>query len=373
MTSIIYIGMDVHTESISICAYSKTTENFFGETTFKTDADEIEKYLSSLTKGMGVVDEIRYICGYEAGCLGYSLYRALTAKNIECVILAPSTMALEPTAGKKKNDRLDARRVAKCLAFGTYSKVHATDEEDDAVKEYIRMRDDTNSELKRTKQQIIAFCVRHGYAYDGTKHKWTKQHREWLNKLAFAKPVLRETLDEYLLRLKRLEEEIENYDRRIEELAETDRYRESVKKLGCLKGIATHTALSLVSEIGDFNRFPTAQCFSSYLGLTPGEHSSGGSHHTLGITKLGNTHLRRLLVESAQSFNKGSIGQKSAALKKRQNGNSNEIIHYADRANERLRRKYARISSKTSSNIAKVAIARELACFIWGIMTGHIA
>jgi transposase len=180
-------------------------------------------------------------------------------------------------------------------------------------------------------------------------------------------------LDEYLLHLKQLEEKIATYDKRITEFAGENRYKESVCKLSCLKGIATHTALSLVSEVGDFHRFPTAQHFSSYLGLTPGEHSSGNSQHSLGITKAGNSHLRSLLVEAAQCFSRGAVGQKSAALKARQEGNSGAIIQYADRANERLRRKYMRITMRSSSNIAKTAIARELACFIWGLMTDHIS
>ncbi len=145
------------------------------------------------------------------------------------------------------------------------------------------------------------------------------------------------------------------------------------EKLTCFKGIATHTAVSLAAEIGDFRRFPTAGAFSAYLGLTPEEHSSSTSHHTLGITKAGNSHIRRLLVESAQSFNRGRIGQKSAALRKRQEGNSHAVIQYADKANERLRRKYMRLTTRTSVNVAKTAIARELACFIWGMMTDHIS
>lgn len=373
MASIIYVGMDVHTKNYTVCAYKIGNEAVFGETSFTASAENVEVYLETLRYNEADPENVRFICGYEAGCLGYSLYRELKARGIECTILAPSTMATSPLDSRKKNDRMDAQRIAKCLAFGTYKSVYVPDEQDDAVKEYVRMRDDANAELKRIKQQITAFCTRHNKLYDGSKHKWTKLHRSWLKEIKFDNAILREVLDEYLLRLQQAEEKLELYGKRIEEFANAERYTEPVKKMGCLKGIATHTALSMAAEIGDFRRFPTAQHFSSYLGLTPGEHSSGNSQHTLGITKAGNSHLRSLLIEAAQCYNRGAVGQKSAALKARQAGNSNAIIQYADRANERLRRKYVRITMRSSSNVAKTAIARELACFIWGLMTDHIS
>ena len=170
MTSILYIGMDVDTISYSVCAYSTENQNIFAETSFTGSADNIEAYLNSVRGGFEHPEEIKFVCGYEAGCLGYSLYRELTARGIECRIMAPSTMASTPQDSRKKNDRLDAQRIAKCLAYGTYKSVYVTDEQDDAVKEYIRMRDDANAELKRVKQQITAFCTRHSQVYDGTKH-----------------------------------------------------------------------------------------------------------------------------------------------------------------------------------------------------------
>jgi transposase len=130
--------------------------------------------------------------------------------------------------------------------------------------------------------------------------------------------------------------------------------------------------MALISEIGDFQRFPSAQQFSAFLGLVPGEHSSGTTQHRCAITKAGNAHLRRLLIESASTFVRGKVGQKSVALRKRQQGNPPAVIAYADRANERLKRKYIRLSRRCRPNVAKTAIARELACFVWGMMTGKI-
>ena len=164
-------------------------------------------------------------------------------------------------------------------------------------------------------------------------------------------------------------------DKRIEELAAEEEYAENVHKLSCFLGIKTQSALSVLTETGDFKRFGTAQQYASYLGLVPGEDSSGEDQDRLGITKAGNRHLRMLLVEAAQSYSRGKPGYKSKELKKRQEGNPPEVIAYADKANERLRRKYYRLvlSYNKQSNVAKIAVARELACFIWGMMTGNVA
>jgi transposase len=187
--------------------------------------------------------------------------------------------------------------------------------------------------------------------------------------------VYQEILEEYLLTYSNLVDKLERLDKRIEELAADKEYAESVHKLICFLGIKTQSALSVITETGDFKRFGNAQQYASYLGLVPGEDSSGEDQNRLKITKAGNRHLRMLLVEAAQSYGRGQIGYKSKELKKRQEGNLPEVIAYADKANERLRRRYYRmvLSQNKRSNVAKVAVARELACFIWGMMTGNVA
>jgi transposase len=146
-----------------------------------------------------------------------------------------------------------------------------------------------------------------------------------------------------------------------------------VKKLECFLGIKTHTALSLIVETGDFARFNKGNVYAAYLGLAPGEHSSSDDMNRLGITKAGNSHLRRLLIEASGGICKGVIGQKSKALKARQSGNTAEVIAYADKANVRLRRKYYKLIHRGKKrNIAVAAVARELACFVWGMMTNDI-
>ena len=208
-------------------------------------------FIEELKLKLGLDNEYDIVCGYEAGCLGYSLYNQLTAAGVKCVILAPTIMLTQQ--GKRvKTDARDALMIAQCLSYGGYHAVYIPKEEDDSVKEYLRMRDDHKDALKKIKQQINALCLRHGYHYDGTK--WTIKHVTWLRKLELS-PLYRETLNEYMASYDEQTAKIERFDKRIEEIAEQERYLEKVKRLGCFLGIKTHTALSLVEETGDFARF----------------------------------------------------------------------------------------------------------------------
>lgn len=231
------------------------------------------------------------------------------------------------------------------------------------------MRDDHKLDLKKVKQQILSFCLRHNYRFDGTANHWTQAHLKWLRELK-PEGLYQEILAEYLLT-----EKIERFDCRIEGLASGKEYKENVHKLTCFIGVKTTTELAVLTEVGEFKRFAAAQHFASYIGLTPGEDSSRDGQNRLGITKTGNRHVKSLLVEAAQSYARGQIGFKSKALKERQQGNDPRVIAYADKANERLRRRYYRmvLRSNKKANVAKTAVARELACFMWGMLTGDIA
>lgn len=367
----IYVGMDVHKESFTLSAYTIESEKASYTRRTPSDYKEILKYLEFLRTIYG--NDANFICGYEAGCIGYSLYHQLTDNNVSCIILAPTTM-LEQRSGKRiKTDKRDAELISKCLAQHNYSSVHIPTATDEETKEFLRMRDDHKLALKKVKQQILAFCLRHNYRYEG-KTNWTIAHLNWLESLN-PKALYKEILDEYLLTYKTLSDKLARLDKRIGELASKVEYEESVKKLCCFIGVQTHTALSVLVEVGDFNRFASANQFAAYLGLVPGEDSSGDDRTRLGITKAGNRHVRQLLTESAQCYGRGQIGHKSKALKACQSGNTSQVIAYADKANERLRRKFYKmiLSNNKKHNVAKIAVARELACFIWGMMTDNIA
>lgn len=372
MNRILKIGMDVHSKNYTLCAMEPVIgaeDRIFANIQVTADYKNILMFLENLKQKLGMQDTYDIECGYEAGCLGYSLYNQLTAAGVKCVILAPTTM-LTQQGQRIKTDARDAHMIAQCLSYGGYHPVYIPTEKDNAVKEYLRMREDHKKALKKIKQQINAFCLRQGKYYEGTK--WTIAHLKWLKKLELA-AMNQETLEEYLASYDEQTAKIERFDGRIEEIAGQTEYAEKVKKLGCFLGIKTYTALSLIVETGDYKRFQKGNIYAAYLGLAPGEHSSAEKVKRLGITKAGNRHLRLLLVEAAGGICKGAVGHKSKALRKRQEGNGAEIISYADKANSRMRSKYYRlIRHGKKRNVAVAAIARELACFVWGMMTGNI-
>jgi len=310
----VYVGMDVHKETFTLCCYTNEQEKAEYPQKVNGHYSKVLNYINAMRKHCG--DDAVFVCGYEAGCLGFTLYHQLTEHNVDCVILAPTTMPQPQGKKKVKTDKRDAMLIARCLAHKDYSPVHIPTDIDEQVKEFIRMRDDHKLALKKVKQQIIAFCLRHDYRYTEGKSNWTEKHLQWLRSLE-PDGMYAEILEEYLLTYEYLTSKLEMLESRIKELAELDEYKESVQKLRCFIGIDTITALSLVVEVGDFNRFATAGHFMSYIGLTPGEDSSGQDQNLLGITKAGNRHLRKLLSESSQCFSRGKVGAKSVALKKR--------------------------------------------------------
>ncbi len=291
MHRILKIGMDVHSPNYTLCVMEPIIgeeDRIFATVKVMPDYKNILMFIESLKMKLGIGNKYDIQCGYEAGCLGYSLYNQLTKAGVKCVILAPTTM-LTQQGVRIKTDARDALMIAQCLSYGDYHAVHIPTEEDDSVKEYLRMRND--------------------------------------HKLALKK----------------------------------------VKRLGCFLGIKTHTALSLIVETGDFVRFAKGNVYAAYLGLAPGEHSSSDDINRLGITKAGNSHLRLLLTEAAGGICKGVVGHKSKDLRAWQNGNSAEVIAYADKANTRLRSKYySMIRHGKKRDVAVAAVARELACLCGG-------
>jgi len=371
MKSIVYVGMDVHATNYTLSCYMVENDRCFATVQVEPNYKEILKYLENVQKNVG--EPCEFHCGYEAGCLGYSLYHQLVDHGVDCIILAPTTM---PNYKKNeiKTDRRDAMKIARCLAFNTYRAVYIPTKEDSNVKEYIRMRDSHKLALKKVKQQILAFCLRYDFRFTIGKSYWTQKHLAWLRSLSMD-ALMREVLDEYLQTYQNLMDKLERFDKRIAELAGGKTYAEKVKKLSSFIGIRTHTALALIVETGDFTRFAKAKQYAAFLGLVPGEQSSGDKQKRTGITRAGNSHLRKLLTEAAQCYGRGRVGFKSKALKERQYGNTPETIAYADKANARLKRKFYRmvLSNNKKHNVAAAAVARELSCFVWGLMTGHTA
>lgn len=211
MNSILYVGMDVYKENYTLCCYSFDRDKVEYRQTVPSDYRLILKYLEQVHGKY--LEEVEFICGYEAGCLGYSLYHQLTDHGVKCIILAPTTMGITNT-NRVKTDRKDAANIARCLAFHTYSAVYVPDGEDNAVKEYLRMRDDQKLALKKIKQQITAFVLRLGKQYTGSKSLWTENHLKWLRGLDLTL-LEKETLQEYLITYDYLTDKLERLDARL--------------------------------------------------------------------------------------------------------------------------------------------------------------
>ena len=362
----VYVGIDIHKKSISVCAFEPLGDTSFAAHKLGNDYEKLLHYLKTIPK---LNHGTNIVCGYEAGCTGYALYRYLTSHNVKCRVIAPSTIEKSQSKRRIKTDRLDAKMLAKAMAYDTCKYVCVPSPELEVIREYIRMRNSHKRMLKVLKQKIKALCLLNNQLFENDS--WNQEHFKWLRQLPLT-PLLRETLDEYLLSYNELLEKITGFDKRIIELAAQPEYKQSVQKLACIKGIKPITAMTIISEIGDFNRFSTARQFSSFIGLTPGEHSSGDKIKHLPITKAGNIHVRKILIEASQTYVCCYYGHKSAELKKRQLGAPVEVIKYADHCSNRLRRKYVKLTTKgKQTNVAKTAIARELSGFIWGMMTGN--
>lgn len=370
MESVVYIGMDVHKSSFNLCALDSSSGEILGETKCASDAKLVAKFVQHLSEECE--PNTQFLTGYEAGCLGYALYRNLTKLGIPCVILAPTTMFSSAKNKMVKNDKMDAKMIAHNLASHTYRSVYVPDQEDDEVKEYLRLRKAMAKNFSRVKQQLSALLLRHGYQFSGTKTPWTHDHIQWIKKLSLS-PLMRLTVDEYLVHFTELQDKIARYDQIIEEISHNNRYEKPVAALMCFKGISTTSAMTIHVEIADFSRFAKAPAFMSYIGLNPSEHSSGDHTKKGALTKQGNSIVRTTLIESTQSLVKGHIGEKPKCVRARQKGQTAPIIDYADKGVAHLQRRYHRLIEQGKSKcVAIAAVARELAGYIWGMETGNI-
>ena len=362
MKSVFCIGMDVHKESVRIAVLRGTEKQTVYEATVKNDIPKIVKIVSGYRQ-KGTV-----IAGYEAGCMGYTLQRALAAVKVDCRVIAPNKVA-RLGSERIKTDTRDAILIARMLKNNEGDSIYIPTADDEAARDLLRCREDMRQQVHKTKQQLLKFLLRIGFIYPGEKQLWTKAHRDWMAKLEFRNELQKETFVQYLCNLKDLENRVERIDIKIVDVAEGEPYRERVARLRCFKGIDYITALAFVCEIGDFRRFGSAASFMAYLGLVPSERSSGAKRRQGGITKTGNTHLRKLLVESSWHYRYRAAA--SSTLQARRMGMDEQVIAYADKALHRLQGKFAHLLFKgKSSKTAVTATARELAGFVWGTMVG---
>jgi len=303
---------------------------------------------------------------YEAGPSGYDLYRQLTTLGVACQVMAPALTPRKP-GDRIKTDRRDAGKLVRLFRAGELTAITVPDEAQEAVRDLLRCREDTQEDLLRWRHRLGKFLARHGRVYREGRH-WTLRHWTWLRAQRFACPVLERTLAEYRGAVEQLLARVAELDHEIAALAATAPYGERVGWLRCFRGIDTLAAMTLLAEIGDFQRFARPRQLMAYLGLVPSEASSGDRMQRGSITKAGNTHVRRILVEVGWHYRHPP--RLGAALARRSQGQPPSIRAQAWRAQLRLHRRYRQlVGHGKRPPIAVVACARELVGFLWAVLT----
>ncbi|WP_445505876.1 IS110 family transposase, partial [Niallia sp. 03091] len=302
---------------------------------------------------------------YEAGPTGYPLYRLLSTLGVHCEVIAPSLIPQKP-GERIKTDRRDSIRLAQLYRAGELTSIYVPTTEDEALRDLVRAREDAKEDELRAKHRLSKFLLRNNIKQPAGVNKWTRKYRDWLDILKFESAALRVVFQEYYHQLKEVEQRILRLEEEIKLQATEGVHAPTIQALQALRGVALITATSLVAEIGSFNRFPTPKKLMAYIGLIPSESSSGERRRQGAITKTGNRHVRRLLIESAWSYRYQPAVK--GDLKRRQDGLSPTIQAISWKAQNRLHKKYYRLLSRgKESSKAITAIARELAGFIWAI------
>jgi len=358
MKTIAYLGIDYHLHSLTIAMMEEGKHKIKDVIRIKNDDKVILKYMKKLVKNY----EIRSC--YEASSSGYYFQRKMNEWGYHCDVIAPSLVPKKP-GERRKNDFRDARDLVRNYASGLLTVVHPPSEEEESVRSLIRCRLALKETLKKAKQQINGLLLTQGIHWAGTK--WTLKHKRWLLQLQLSHEASQKVLLEHIGHLEYLESRIKYLDKEIEQIAATEIYAPSVKKLRCFKGIGTLTAMLLIAEITDFRRFPNPRALMAFLGLLPSENSSGDKQGGGPITKAGNTRCRKHLIESVQHYVKKPYI--SAQMKDELSRIDPQHANIAINCMKRLNKRYWALTMKGKIRpVALTAIAREFVGFIWAMM-----
>ena len=304
---------------------------------------------------------------YEAGPCGYVLQRDLITAGVPCTVIAPSLIPFKP-GDRVKTDRKDAKKLADLLKADLLTEVHPPTPEEEAVRNLCRARGDAKEDQQRARHRLSKYLLRQGAIYTEGKSAWTLRHAKWLRGLSFDDVADQAVFDHYLVTLTQASERLVAIMAKLEEAASTEPYAKPVAWLRCLRGIDTVSAMTIVAELHDFRRFTSPRHLMAYLGLVPSEHSSGAKERRGSITKAGNSHVRRILVEAAWNYRqKPAI---SRGLRIRREGQPGWVIAIGEKAQYRLHKRYWKLLLKGKhANKVTVAVARELVGFIWSILS----
>jgi len=359
----LYVGLDVHKETIAIAVArpGRGEPEYRGEIANTPKA--VEKLILRLSEEAdgGIVQ----FC-YEAGPCGYGLYRQILAAGHDCQVVAPSLIPRKP-GERVKTDRRDALKLARLLRSGDLTAVWVPDQEQEAMRALTRARDDMKAQERKARQQLNAFVLRHGHSWPKGKTRWTQTHYNWLESLKFEHAWQQVVLQEYVDAVKAATRRVDDLTAQMTQALPQWSLAPVVSSLVALRGIDKLAAMVLLAELGDISRFDSPRQLMAYLGLVPSEHSSGSRRRQGAITLTGNGHARRMLVESAWSYR--FPARQTAHLKRKAVKASDEAKAIAWRAQKRLCGRYRTLTQAgKNTKLVCVAVARELAGFIWDIV-----
>jgi transposase len=356
-----WVGMDVHKESILAVAIAGDS----GAVMARWETPNTAKGMGRLATRLAGLGTPR--CVYEAGPCGYDLRRFLDGKGIPCEVIAPSLIPAKP-GDRVKTDRRDAEKLARMHRMGELTAIHVPTPAQEALRDLVRAREDANEDLVRARHRLQKFLLRQGRRFEGKP--WSRDHWRWIRALSFDDPNAQTVLAEYLAAVDQQLERVARLDARIEEEAQQPAMAPAVARLKTLRGVRTLTAMTILSELIDLKRFASPRELMAFIGLVPSEYSSGGKQRRGSLTRAGNAHVRRVLVEAAWHY-RHPPHRTGETIRKRREGQSPEVIETARKAEVRLYRKFTRMVMRGKrTTVAAVAVARELAGFVWA--TGRI-
>jgi len=360
MESITYVGLDVHKATVSVAVAEGGRSGEVRQLgSFANRADVLRKLVERLTRRGGQLS----FC-YEAGPCGYGLHRFICGLGHGCMVVAPSLIPIK--AGDRiKTDRRDAVMLAKLHRAGELTAVWVPDAAHEAMRDLVRARATAAKVLSKARQHLNGFLLRHGKLYSGLR-SWTQAYRRWLTTVRFDHPAQQIVFEDYIHAVTDAERRIDRLTRQIVELLPDWSMAPIVRAIQAMRGVALINAVTVVAEVGDFARFGNPRQLMAYLGLVPSEHSSGARLRRGGITKAGNAHARRALIEGAWTYRMPA--RVSRKLYDRLESLPQEICDIAWKAQVRLCRRWRRLAALGKPKVVvTTAIAREMAGFIWAI------
>ena len=357
-----YVGLDVHKATIAVAVADEGRGEVRGYKTITNSPEAVAK----LVKELGPAS--RLVCCYEAGPCGYGLQRQLSGLGAACTVVAPSLSPTKP-GDRVKTDRRDAAKLARLLRSGELTAVWVPDAEHEALRDLSRARERARDARHRLRQQLGKLLLRLGIAEPGGTKRWTRRYWAWLRTVRLAQPLQQVVLEDAIEAVEVATARLQRLEGQVKQAATSGPHAPLIAALQSLRGVGVVTAVTLVAELGDLGRFPTPRPLMAYLGLVPSEHSSGGSQRRGRITRAGNAHVRHVLVQAAWHYRHAP--KLTRALAKRQAGQPTAVTDVARAAHERLHARYRKLAGRKGRQKAVIAVARELAGFVWALARAH--